>query len=217
MTDTPPPPLDPRFSPDFQRGFDPGADAAPPVTGRGALAPTPPAAASAGPRTAAASSIARTSAARTSSAPSSPYEISHVAQRVAPSPLPPVGGHPADAAFAPPLGYAGQPGSEQYDPGQFAAGQIATVELGAAAPATASLRNPFLIALGVVAIGLVALGGWLFARSSAAFNDPGNIASQGDYMSLQSMVNAAPIFILLGAATAIGVLFVFALRWRGSR
>jgi hypothetical protein len=83
-------------------------------------------------------------------------------------------------------------------------------------PDLAAGRNPFLLILGVVAVVLVAAGIWLFARSGAAFNSR-EVRSQGDYMSLDATIHTAPFIALLGAATAIGVLFVFAVRWRKRR
>jgi hypothetical protein len=77
-------------------------------------------------------------------------------------------------------------------------------------------RNPFLLFLGVIAIALVAAGIWLFVRSGDAFNSK-EVRSQGDYMSLTATINMAPFIALLGGATAIGVLFVFAAKWRKRR
>jgi hypothetical protein len=77
-------------------------------------------------------------------------------------------------------------------------------------------RNPFLLFLGIIAIALIASGIWLFVRSGDAFNST-VVRSQGDYMSLYSTINMAPFISLLGAATAIAVLFVFAAKYRGRR
>jgi hypothetical protein len=77
-------------------------------------------------------------------------------------------------------------------------------------------RNPFLLFLGIIAIALVAAGIWLFVRSGDAFNSK-EVRSQGDYMSLDATIHMAPFIALLGAATAIGVLFVFAAKWRRRR
>jgi hypothetical protein len=77
-------------------------------------------------------------------------------------------------------------------------------------------RNPFLLFLGIIAVALVATGIWLFVRSGDAFNSK-VVRSQGDYMSLTATIDIAPFIALLGAATAIGVLFVFAAKYRGRR
>jgi hypothetical protein len=77
-------------------------------------------------------------------------------------------------------------------------------------------RNPYLLFLGIIAIALVAAGVWLFVQSGDAFNSR-DVRSQGDYMSLDSTIHMAPFIALLGAATAIGVLFVFASKWRRRR
>jgi hypothetical protein len=74
-------------------------------------------------------------------------------------------------------------------------------------------RNPFLLFLGIIAIALVVAGIWLFVQSGDAFNSK-EVRSQGDYMSLDSTIHAAPFIALLGGATAIAILFVFAARWR---
>lgn len=77
-------------------------------------------------------------------------------------------------------------------------------------------RNPFLLFLGIIAIALVAAGIWLFVRSGDAFNSK-EVRSQGDYMSLTATIEMAPFIALLGGATAIGVLFVFAAKWHRRR
>jgi hypothetical protein len=77
-------------------------------------------------------------------------------------------------------------------------------------------RNPFLLFLGIIAIALVVAGVWLFIRSGDAFNSK-EVRSQGDYMSLDATIHSAPFIALLGAATAIGVLFFFASKWRRRR
>jgi hypothetical protein len=79
-----------------------------------------------------------------------------------------------------------------------------------------SVRNPFLLFLGIIAVALIATGVWLFVRSGEAFNSK-QVRSQGDYMSLTATIDTAPFIALLGAATAIGVLFVFAARWKRRR
>jgi hypothetical protein len=77
-------------------------------------------------------------------------------------------------------------------------------------------RNPFLLFLGIIAIALVAAGIWLFVRSGDAFNSK-EVRSQGDYMSLTATIEMAPFIALLGGATAIGVLFFIAAKWRRRR
>jgi len=187
MTEKTPPPLDPRFSPAFQRGFDPddpGAAVAPPS----ALQARPAAQSPYAPPVASPSSFSLPGVSSPPGSPSAPLAPPSV---TAPASAPTDGAQPSVVVTA---------GAMPVDPSL-----------------SASVRNPYLIALGVIAVALVAVGGWLFTRSSAAFDDPGNIASQGQYMSLQAAITVAPIFMLLGAATAIGVLFVFALRWRGKQ
>jgi hypothetical protein len=81
---------------------------------------------------------------------------------------------------------------------------------------SSTTRNPYLLLLAVVAVILVAVGVWLFVQSGAQFNTRA-ILAQGDYMSLEATIQAAPFVSLLGAATAIGVVFVFAAQWRKRR
>lgn len=82
-----------------------------------------------------------------------------------------------------------------------------------AEPDSSPSRNPFLLFLGIISIALVAAGIWLFVRSGDAFNSR-DVRSQGDYMSLDATIHMAPFIALLGGATAIGVLFVFASKWK---
>ena len=197
MTEKTPPPLDPRFSPAFQRGFDPeDPDATNSVA-------APPSALQSRPAQAYSRQVEQSPYAPPTTAGS--YSLPEVSS---------LAGAPA-APLGPP---SVTPGSaESAQAAQAAQSAVVMTPGSSIAEPTASVRNPYLIALGVIAVLLVAVGGWLFTRSSAAFDDPGNIASQGQYMSLQAAITVAPIFMLLGAATAIGVLFVFALRWRGKQ
>ena len=92
----------------------------------------------------------------------------------------------------------------------------AEVEQSARGGEVAPSRNPFLLFLGIIAVALVAAGIWLFVRSGEAF-DSREVRSQGDYMSLDAAIHSAPFIALLGGATAIGVLFVFAAKYRRHR
>jgi hypothetical protein len=74
-------------------------------------------------------------------------------------------------------------------------------------------RNPFVVALIVVAIVLVVAGVWLFVQAQSSFDDPSRV-SQGGYMSMTAVLQVAPFVSLLGVATVIGILFTFAARWR---
>ena len=71
--------------------------------------------------------------------------------------------------------------------------------------------NPFLIVLGAIALVLVGGGLYLVSRLRDLFADTQS-GSQFDYVTLQVLMYAAPMIIVLGLATAIGVLFVLATR-----
>jgi hypothetical protein len=75
--------------------------------------------------------------------------------------------------------------------------------------------NPFLIALGGVAALLVVAGLWMASQVSSGYSS--NAPTQVDYAMLQLLMIAAPLTILLGVMTGIGVLFVFAVRWGNNR
>ncbi len=75
--------------------------------------------------------------------------------------------------------------------------------------------NPFLIALGGVAALLVVVGLWMASQVSSGYSS--NAPTQVDYAMLQLLMIAAPLTILLGVMTGIGVLFVFAVRWGRNR
>ncbi len=83
----------------------------------------------------------------------------------------------------------------------------------ASPPGSGQARNPFLVVLGIIAVVLVGVGIWLFVQSGNAFNSH-EVRSQGDYMTIYATILMAPYISLLGVATAIGVLFLFAARWR---
>lgn len=106
----------------------------------------------------------------------------------------------------------------QSPPSVLAAPSASAASPSAPAPRAGDpVRNPFLIALGIIAVVFIAAGIGLFVQAGSAFDDPGNIRSSGGYMTLTATMQTAPILALLGAATAIGVLFVFAIRWSGRR
>jgi hypothetical protein len=77
-------------------------------------------------------------------------------------------------------------------------------------------RNPVLIALWVLSALFVASGIYglqLIGDRVAVLGDNGGFGG-ADYYLLQSYVILAPLLIALGLATAVGTLFVFAVRWR---
>ncbi|WP_411699825.1 hypothetical protein [Conyzicola sp.] len=70
-------------------------------------------------------------------------------------------------------------------------------------------RNPFLITLGVVSVALVAAGVWGIQAAREPFLGT-DAASTIDYVGLQILQILSPVSIALGVATAIGILFVYA-------
>ena len=129
-----------------------------------------------------------------------------------PEPTPAAAPVPSDRPAPPPVTTAAE-----VDPPTSAALQDAEPEAASdLALESSPSRNPFLLFLGIIAIALVAAGIWLFVRSGDAFNSK-EVRSQGDYMSLTATIEMAPFIALLGGATAIGVLFFFAAKWRRRR
>ncbi|MBN9239692.1 MAG: hypothetical protein BGO97_08335 [Micrococcales bacterium 70-64] len=76
--------------------------------------------------------------------------------------------------------------------------------------------NPFLVALGASAVILLGVGLYLVSRLRDLFADTQSTSSF-DYVTLQVLMFAAPLLLVLGLATGIGVLFLFAVRWDRSR
>jgi len=71
--------------------------------------------------------------------------------------------------------------------------------------------NPFLIALAAIALALIAGGVYLVARMRDLFadtSDPGF-----DFVTMQVLMGLAPLVLVLGVATGIGLLFLLARRW----
>lgn len=73
--------------------------------------------------------------------------------------------------------------------------------------------NPFLVALAIVSVALVAVGVWIIQVARAPF-DGNNAAANVDFVFLQILGGLAPAAIALGVATAIGVVFVYAVDWQ---
>jgi hypothetical protein len=86
----------------------------------------------------------------------------------------------------------------------------------AAADDAPTRANPFLIALIVVSIALVGGGVWGVQAAREPFLNT-DAAVNVDYSGLQMLMTFAPMAIALGIATAVGILFVYAIRWRDRR
>lgn len=130
---------------------------------------------------------------------------------------PVAGAVPAAAAPEPDAPLVGAPGPAG-PTGPAAAEQFVRMDADgtdAASPASEvqSARNPYLITLLVVALVLIVAGIWLFVGSETQF-DSSEVQSQGDYVSLTSLIEFAPFLALLGGSIIVGVLFVYALRYR---
>jgi hypothetical protein len=124
-----------------------------------------------------------------------------------------------DPAFQP--GYTGpiaevrppaRPASVASDPVAIERSVTALVETAADDDPELRRLNPFLLALGAVAIVLVGGGLYLVSRLRDLFADV-QASSNVDYVTLQVLISAAPLLVALGVATGIGVLFVLATRW----
>ena len=194
--------FDPRFDPAFQRGFDPATP-----TREKAPVRTPRREAPVEQQAPVREAPVREPAVRESPPRVSPPRESPV--RVAPERATPereaaptrvVAAAPAPAAADEPTFETVQDGEDQQGP----------------LPESSQARNPYLVILVVVAIVLVAVGVWLFVQSGNEFNSR-EVRSQGDYMSLDATIHMAPFIAMLGGATAIGVLFMFASKWRKRR
>jgi hypothetical protein len=189
--------FDPRFDPAFQRGFDPATPIREkaPVRAPRREAPV-------------------VQQAPVQQAPVQDAPVREAPVREAPTQATPVRESPAGEAVptrvaaATPAAPADEPVFETVQDGQDQQGEPL--------PESSQARNPYLVILVVVAIVLVAVGVWLFVQSGNEFNSR-EVRSQGDYMSLDATIHMAPFIAMLGGATAIGVLFMFASKWRKRR
>lgn len=73
--------------------------------------------------------------------------------------------------------------------------------------------NPFLIVLAAVAVVLVGGGLYLVSRLRDLFESTQSISNGYDYITVQVLTFTAPLLIVLGLATAVALLVIFALRW----
>jgi uncharacterized membrane protein YidH (DUF202 family) len=185
--------IDPRFDPAFQRGFDPGTPVEEYVAAPLPRKLTPPPAPEA---------RARDSFAVTQKATASLIPDGSTTAR------PPGFVAPATTESALALTDA-DVNAERKNADHAISDEIGESDSGTG-------RNPFLLFIGIIAVALIAAGIWLFVSSGDAFNSK-EVRSQGDYMSLTATIQMAPFLSLLGGATAIGLLFVFAVRWRRRR
>ena len=71
--------------------------------------------------------------------------------------------------------------------------------------------NPYVIAIGVAALVLVGGGLYLVSRLRDLFSDTQS-TSAIDYTTLQVLMYAAPLVLVLGLATGVGLLFLLAVR-----
>lgn len=72
--------------------------------------------------------------------------------------------------------------------------------------------NPFLITLGALSLLMIFGGVYVVSRMRDLFS-VSQSSSDFDFVTLQVLMYAVPLVIVLGIATGIGVLFVFAVRW----
>jgi len=125
-------------------------------------------------------------------------------------PAPPIGDVPGPARgqAAAPAVRDGLSGDSSRDDGLFIADD--------AAEDRRLWTNPFLIGLALVAVALVFAGLWMFQVAREPFLGT-NANSQADYATLTMLMDLAPLLLVLGAATAIGIVFAFALQWQRRR
>ena len=107
----------------------------------------------------------------------------------------------------PPVSPAEAPAAVETEPEAGLIAEDAAVTRGA---------NPFVIALWVIAAVLVAVGAWGIQWARAAFLTE-SLTTNVDYVLVEIVRVAAPASIGLGAATAIGLLFLSAVRWQRKR
>lgn len=72
--------------------------------------------------------------------------------------------------------------------------------------------NPFVIALAVAALLFLGGGLYLVSRLRDLFADTQS-TSAFDYTTLQVLLYGAPLVLVLGLATGVGLLFLLAIRW----
>jgi len=73
-------------------------------------------------------------------------------------------------------------------------------------------RNPFVIALIAIAVALISVALWLTTQLRDMYEN-----AQGDafdFVRAQVLIALTPLLLVLGGATAIAVLVLFAIRWR---
>jgi len=85
-----------------------------------------------------------------------------------------------------------------------------------AAAAPRPWTNPFFIALAVVAVALVTAGIWMFQTARESFLGSAT-NSQADYATLTVLLELAPLLLVLGTGTAIGIVFFLAADWQKRR
>lgn len=73
--------------------------------------------------------------------------------------------------------------------------------------------NPFIAGLWVIAAVLILAGGYLAQWARATFLTD-SLSTDIDYVTIEIVKYGAPLLIVLGLATAIGLLFVHAIAWR---
>lgn len=181
--------FDPRFDPAFQRGF-------------GGTPEQPGAPGQIGSPEQAGASEQGWAASGTGSAPlgSGRRSAAPVVQQVAP-PTPVRESPPAPASAVPP---AARPDAVRADEPSIADD---------AEEDHRQWANPFLIALAVAAVALVGTGLWMFQAAREPFLGT-NATSQADYAMLTLLLDLAPLLLALGAATAVGIVFFFAIDWQ---
>lgn len=193
MTNNTVPGFDPRFSPAFQRGYDQ-------VVNEQLAAPaTAPAAPVAAP-------VRVPTAVPVASAPAAPTYAAVPTYAAAPTnaapPAPPVAVTPPSQASAVVVESSAD------------AENLATPAATARPSMLTQLRNPFVIALGIVAVLLLGVSSAMLGWAREASIDESMVNGQADWFLIQTLMALAPILLTLGIGSIVAALVVLAVRWR---
>jgi len=96
--------------------------------------------------------------------------------------------------------------------GAFTPGAGPVVEMDPVDDPAPLYRNPFVIVLVLVAAALIGVGLYLVTQLRDMYM--ATQSDQFDFVTIQVIMSLTPLLIVLGGATAVAVLVLFAVRWR---